>query len=93
MREPREVRWVDNCSVFLRPDLGLRFDAATFDTWHCCAEDLCMQAKDKGIRTLVPPAVAGHAGMSTGGLEWTEDFRVYDRKLRAKWPNRGLGAR
>ena len=82
---PGPVETLDSCSVFLRRDLGLRFDAQTFGGMHCHVEDLCLQALKAGIQVMVPPALADHVGGRTFLQEWQAEYRVYRDKLSEKW--------
>jgi hypothetical protein len=85
IRSIQPVETLDCCSVFFRKDSGLRFDAKTFDGFHCYVEDLCMQAHAKKIPVVVPPAQAAHAEDSTNDSVWRGDYFRYKDKLLAKW--------
>lgn len=81
---PGFVSTLDSCSVFLRKDTRLRFDEKTFDSFHCHVEDLCLQARAKGIEVVVPAAKATHtAPLPTP--EWQAEWAVYREKLARKW--------
>jgi hypothetical protein len=82
---PGQVSTLDSCAVFLRRDLGLRFDETVFDGMHCHVEDLCLQASRAGIPVIVPPAEADHVGARTLIAEWQSDYRLYRDKLSEKW--------
>lgn len=82
---PGEVSTLDGCSCFFRVDSGLRFDEATFDSHHCCVEDLCLQAAARGIKSIVPAADASHRGESTSRPEWQKAYWHYRGKLDRKW--------
>ena len=84
-RGPGPVSTLDSCCVFLRADLGLRFDEVTFDGLHCHVEDLCLQAHARGIPVVVPAASASHVGESTFNPEWQAEYRVYRERLARKW--------
>jgi hypothetical protein len=79
------VSTLDSCSVFMRRSLGLRFDGATFDDFHCVVEDLCLQARALGVRAYVPPAAASHVGTATEAT-WNDSFWRYRQKLLDKYP-------
>ncbi len=79
------VSTLDSCSVFFPRALALRFDGATFDDFHCVVEDLCLQARARGIGSFVPPVQAGHIGGS-GSDVWATAFNLYRDKLFKKWP-------
>jgi hypothetical protein len=80
------VSTLDSSCIFFRTDLGLRFDAATFDGFHCHGEDICLQAQSRGIPVFVPAANAWHACADTNGPDWGKERDVYYRRLKAKWP-------
>ena len=86
---PRRVRWpvscLDGCSVFFHRDLGLRFDEATFDGFHCHVEDLCLQAHARGIPVVVPSLKADHVGRNKDMVTWMADYRKYKERLTEKW--------
>jgi hypothetical protein len=84
-RGPGLVSTLDSCCVFMRADLGLRFDETTFDGLHCHVEDLCLQAAARGIPVVVPAADASHVGASTFNPEWQAEYRVYRERLARKW--------
>lgn len=83
------VSTLDACAVFFRKDFGLRFDAETFDGFHCHVEDLCLAARDRGIQVVVPAADADHRGASTSSRGWQADCTKYRNLLRAKWAHSG----
>jgi hypothetical protein len=85
---PGPVCTLDSCSCFFRPDLGLRFDAETFDSFHCHVEDLCMQANERGIPVVVPSADATHLAPNPT-QEWHAVYLPYRERLAVKWANRG----
>lgn len=82
-QNPGEVSTLDCCAVFLRKDLGLRFDEQLCRSVHFHAEDLCLQARQRRITIEVPKARAGHygiglrAGCPKGYMEARE---VFERK-------------
>jgi Glycosyltransferase like family len=82
---PGPVSTLDCCAVFFRANSELRFDASTFDGFHCYVEDVCLQAQARGIPVIVPEANAGHRGERTGQKEWQADYERYRGKLSSKW--------
>jgi hypothetical protein len=80
------VATLDSCSVFLRRDLGLRFDVETFDGLHCHVEDVCMQAHARNIPVLVPAANCWHIGRSGNAAAWRDEYRPFRARLAQKWP-------
>lgn len=85
--KPVDVTILDACSVFFRPDSGLRFDATTFDGFHLYTEDLCLQARYHGFGVQVIPGDAGHQGSSTPKAGWLRDYCKYAKRLQTKWPD------
>lgn len=79
------VSTLDSCSVFMRRTWGLRIDGATFDDFHCVIEDLCMQARVRGLRVFVPNAQAGHVGTAVEPA-WNDNFWRYRQRLLDKYP-------
>jgi hypothetical protein len=82
---PGPVVTLDSMAVFFRADSGLRFDAATFDGLHCHVEDLCLQAAERGIPVLVPPANAYHREHAPPHAKWMEEYFRYRGRLSLKW--------
>ena len=82
---PGPVSTLDCCGIFLRADLGLRFDEKLCTSFHMHAEDLCLQAHAAGIPVVVPSAKAGHYGIGSRGA-WAEEYSRFRRALCAKWP-------
>lgn len=80
------VSTLDSCSIFLRRSHNLRFDGATFDSFHCVVEDICLQAQRRGIHARVPAAQANHAS-SADNPQWTAQYGEYRSKLVAKYPD------
>lgn len=79
------VSTLDSSSAFMRRSWGFRIDGATFDDFHCVVEDLCLQARRRGIRSLVPHADASHVG-NGGDAGWNDNFWRYRQKLLDKYP-------
>jgi len=82
---PGKVSTLDSCALFVRPDLGLRFDTLTFPAFHCCVEDFCLQAACQGLSVMVPLADAKHQGQNTFHLDWQLEYRHYRAILEQKW--------
>ena len=87
-QNPGPVSTLDSASVFFRRDSGLRFDSVNFDGMHLHVEDLCLQARAKGIPVVVPAADATH--LSNPALNdwndwWHMDYRGYYERFREKW--------
>jgi hypothetical protein len=83
-----EVSCLDGCSVFfpVTPALGLQFDTDRFDGFHCVVEDVCLQARMKGAKIIVPSGNADHlSGMPS--MPWLSDFSRYCTILQKKYPN------
>lgn len=84
-----EVFTLDGCSVFVPSVLrSIRFDDVTFDNFHCCVEDLCLQARAMGHRSIVPRTTASHRGMINRPNDWLDRYWVYRRQLDIKWKQR-----
>lgn len=79
------ISTLDAVSVFFRRDSGLRFDAMNFDGFHMHVEDLCMQAHEKGIPVVVPPAEASTNCSTPFAGKWGQDCLMYRDRLRKKW--------
>lgn len=84
---PGAVSTLDSCSVFFRPDSGLRFDEKTFDSYHCHVADLCLAAHARGIPVVVPSADASHRGTAwrNNRDHWMPQYHIYRARLGAKW--------
>ena len=81
---PDRVSTLDGSSVLFAVRCGLRFDEATCNGFHCHVEDLCLQARKRGMDVLVPAADATHRGGNHGG-KWNDDYFRYVAILRNKW--------
>jgi hypothetical protein len=79
------VSTLDSSSVFFQRSLGLRFDGQVFNDFHCVVEDLCLQARAKGVQSYVPRADASHLGTATEPT-WNDNFWRYRQKLLDKYP-------
>lgn len=82
---PGPVSTLDCCSVFLRTDLGLRFDERLCSGFHLHVEDVCLQASARKIPVVVPFADASHRGSTTNGPNWLRDYADYKAKFGVKW--------
>ena len=80
-----EVSTLDSCAVAMPRSLGLRFDGEHFDDFHCCVEDLCLQARKLGVKTYVPPLYADHIGFIDRAPDWMANYWNYRRVLAEKW--------
>lgn len=106
---PMAVCTLDSCAMFVSRALAaahqLRFDVETFDSFHCCVEDFCLQAAAARVPVLVAAGSAGHplptvkpqdgepaaSGSPSCGRRWPEDeHKRYREKLRDKWLARGV---
>lgn len=79
------VSTLDSCSVFFPRTSNLRFDEVTFDDFHLCVEDLCMQAKTMGISSYVPAVYADHIGCIDRPANWMSNYEHYHRLFCEKW--------
>ena len=79
------VSTLDSCAIAMPSSLGLRFDGENFDDFHCCVEDLCLQALKRGMETYVPPLYAEHIGFIERGDDWMPNYWHYRRILAEKW--------
>jgi hypothetical protein len=88
--KPMSILCLDGCSIFFRRDSGLAFDTITFPGHHCCVEDVCLTARERGMILDVPRAAGEHLGTSatlgkgTTNRAWLGDYAKALRKLRAK---------
>ena len=81
-----EVSTLDSCAVMMPRSLGLRFDSDLFDDFHCCVEDLCLQAQKLGVKTYVPPLYADHiGGFIDRPADWMPNYWRYRTALADKW--------
>jgi len=91
IQEPRAVSTLDSCAIFARRDIGVRFDTETFDGFHCCVEDFCLQAWAHGAPTKIAPASGcQHLGTMWGQREWMGDYSKYRALLSKKWAGVGF---
>jgi hypothetical protein len=89
---PTPVSTLDSCSLFVSTALvrerGLSFDTVTFDDFHLCVEDFCLQATRVCVPIVVAPGPASHAGQMYVGANrdaWREQYKVYRARLNEKW--------
>lgn len=80
-----EVSTLDSCAVVMPRSIGLRFDGDHFDDFHCCVEDLCLQALKLGVKTYVPPLYAEHIGFIDRAADWMQNYWHYRKVLADKW--------
>jgi hypothetical protein len=83
--DDRNVSTLDSCSIFFRKDSGLRFDTAVFDDFHCCVEDICLQAMSRDIPRRVPRCYAEHNGIVNRSPSWMSTYWHYRGLLVNKW--------
>jgi hypothetical protein len=81
----REVSTLDGCAVFFPKRLDLRFDADTFDSFHLCVEDLCLQAASRKIVSLVPHVPGCEHRSGEQKAPWLAAHALYYGKLVTKW--------
>lgn len=85
------VSTLDSCSMFLPRQLYGRnksqvyFDTKTFDHFHCCVEDLCLQMTALGHSVVVPNAYATHLEKRENPPNWISTWEIYHRRLKHKW--------
>jgi hypothetical protein len=79
---------IDSCSAFFPRKMGLHFDGATFDDFHCLVEDLSLQACAAGYSCYVPPVQAEHIGYIDRPADWIPNYRRYRQLLAQKWAGR-----
>jgi len=82
------VSTLDDCSVFFRPDSGLRFDEEVPDPFQGYVTDLCLQAHRAGIPVVVPEAQANHVGKRffTDYEARQYGWNACLERIRQKWP-------
>lgn len=86
VRNPETVSTLDSCAVFMRKDNQLTFDEVLFDDFHCCVEDLCLQAHQRQIPVLIPPSNATHdAKLASRPKDWITNYHKYRARLEIKW--------
>jgi hypothetical protein len=87
---PEKVSSLDGCFIAIDLNKGLRFDEETFDGLHCYAEDLCYQARDRGLKVVCLPALEfKHASdtFNKEGAAWG-NYWEYRGRLEGKWYNK-----
>ncbi len=85
---PVLVSTLDSCCVFVPRAHAphLCFDENRFDGFHCCVEDLCLQAASRhALSVLVVPGEADHLGSSWNDAQWKSDWARYRQRLDEKW--------
>ena len=94
---PTRVSTLDSCAVFVSHrtamGFGLRFDVETFDAFHCCVEDFCLQASTQGVPVVVVPGWALHPfPLDTDTQHWPPtEHKLYKDRLMKKWAGVSLG--
>lgn len=85
---PGKVSTLDGCSIFFPVRYQLQFDDKLFDGFHCHVPDLCLQAQEIGVETVVPAADATHLDSDhtpSEGEVWIKDYWRYREILGNKW--------
>lgn len=85
---PGSVSTLDGSALFVRPDVGVRFDTEAFPGLHCCVEDFCLQAAARGVGVVVPGARASHVGAQGHGADnaaWQREYWSFRERLQQKW--------
>jgi len=88
--KPQDVDSLDSCLLVVNRDLGIRFDASTFDELHLYGEDYCYAARAMGFKCLVLPAARfNHASVTfkQHGDQWGH-YTMYRSRLLQKWSDR-----
>ncbi len=80
-----EVSCFDGCAIFFPVASGLDLDVITFDGHHCVVEDMCLNARSRGMRLVVPDANADHRA-SAPTADWSGQWKTYTARLRRKYP-------
>jgi hypothetical protein len=87
IKRPQKVSSLDGCFFAIDREKGLRFDEKTFDEFHLYAEDLCFDARDKGLKVYVIPAKEFYHESETlkeRGTCWGR-YQEYKQRLIQKW--------
>lgn len=81
------VSTLDSCAVFIRRNSCLRFDVETFDSFHMCVEDLCLQAGHNHLKVVVPNVIACHLPTEDRPDRefWRQEHTRYLLRLKEKW--------
>ncbi|MCA8952541.1 MAG: glycosyltransferase [Planctomycetes bacterium] len=77
---PRDVLTLDEVLIAVRKSSGLRFDPEV-PGFHCYGSDICLQAEQRGLRTVAIDAPIVH--LSTGRVD--EHYERASAWLLAKW--------
>lgn len=89
---PETVSTLDACSMFVKKDIPIRFDSETFDSFHCCVEDFCLQASDAGYPIVVCKGASGHPIENANVVKdqniWMASYYMYRQRLFDKWTHR-----
>lgn len=79
-----EVCCFDGCGIFFPVLDGFDFDPFTFDGHHCVVEDMCLNARLRGMKLIVPDAEGDHRA-SRASPEWYKSFVIERKKLLKKY--------
>jgi hypothetical protein len=80
--EPTPVDTLDEIVLILRKSSGLRFDSSV-PGFHMYGPDICMEARERGLRCFAIPAFCVHNTSQLFRLP--DDFRVAYRYMKRKW--------
>lgn len=87
----KEVQTLDECAMFCRADLGIRYDEKTFDHYHWYGADICLQALDKGYKNFAIDADCEHLSDGQKNLAKEEHAKSYihhGSRFFKKWQNK-----
>ena len=91
--EVKEVEGLDEIFIAFHKDVKneIRFDEKTFNGWHLFVEDICLQAKLKGIKVKVLPLLTQHKNslempryMKIYGI-YPKEYFLYLKRIRNKY--------
>lgn len=84
----KEVQILDECAMFCKADLGLKYDEKTFNHYHWYGADICLQALYKGYKNFAIDADCIHLSDGQHNLskqEHVESFIRHGSRLFKKW--------
>jgi len=84
----KEVQTLDECAMFCRADLGIKYDEKTFDHYHWYGADICIQALSKGYKNYAIDADCEHLSDGQINLAKEEHAKSYihhGSRLFKKW--------
>lgn len=87
----KEVQILDECAMFCRADLGIRYDEKTFDHYHWYGSDICLQALNKGFKNFAIDADCEHLSDGQSNLAKEEHAKSYihhGSRLFKKWQSK-----